>query len=49
MLHINRQVMEGMVVDVKQFDDSSKIRKQLLCRDAEDNENVILSFMTLEE
>jgi hypothetical protein len=49
VLIINRQVLSGMILDVKQFDESCQIKKQVLCRNGEENENVIFSFITLEE
>jgi hypothetical protein len=38
-----------MIIDTKTFDETSKIKKQVLCRNGEDNENVIYSLLILEE
>jgi hypothetical protein len=49
LLATNRQVFSGMILDAKEFDKDSKIKKHLLCKNGENDEHTIFSFLVLEE
>jgi hypothetical protein len=47
LLSTNRQINSGMILDLKQYDQSSKMKKHFIFKDGEKDENIIFSYMIL--
>lgn len=41
----NRQITSGVIVDWKQFEESDKVKSQLLLKDGESDEKTIFSYL----